>query len=173
MNWNSEKKNNIFLLYSRISLPLPNNSIIINLSQLGQYKYETLMKFKGIIHLPYEASTMSIFEHISSEIPMFFPSKKFLKHLWGKNVIPHQMNYWKHNQNGIIPHYLNSTQNYDFWIERADYYDIEGYYYFDSFEHLLKILTNFKDELYEVRKEFIRKRKINIIDIYNSLNILN
>ena len=83
------------------------------------------------------------------------------------------MNYWKHNQNGIIPHYLNSTQNYDFWIERADYYDIEGYYYFDSFEHLLKILTNFKDELYEVRKEFIRKRKINIIDTYNSLNLVN
>ena len=169
MKWNSENTNNNFLLYSRISLPIQSNNIIINLSQLGRYKYETLMKFKGIIHLPYEASTMSIFEQISSEIPLFFPTKKFLKNLWEKNLIPNQMNYWKHHNHGNIPNYLNSTLDCDFWIKRADYYDIEGYYYFDSFEHLLKILTNFKDELYEVRKEFISKRKLNIIDNYNSL----
>jgi len=35
---------------------------------------------------------------------------------------------------------------------------------------VLNVVTNIKDE---VRKEFIRKRKINIIDIYNSLNLVN
>ncbi|MCJ7767674.1 hypothetical protein MUP79_04735, partial [Candidatus Bathyarchaeota archaeon] len=36
---------------------------------------------KGIIHMPYECSTMSIFEQYSANVPLFFPSKSFLKEL--------------------------------------------------------------------------------------------
>ena len=167
MRWNPENTNKKFLLYSEI-LRL-NNSMIINRTDLGRYNYDTLMEFNGIIHFPYEASTMSIFEQISSEIPLFFPSKNFLKHLWENNIINKQMNYWIHNNPSIIPDYLKETENCDFWIERADYYDIDGIYYFDSFEHLYQMLEHFKDELYEVRKEFIRKRKIKIINDYKQI----
>ena len=167
MRWKPENTKNKFLLYSQ-TLQI-NNHMIINRTQLGRYNYDTLMLFKGIINFPYEASTMSIFEQISSEIPLFFPSKKYLKHLWENNIIKNQMNYWIHNKTGIIPNYLKETQNYDFWIEKADYYDIDGVYYFDSFEHLYQMLEHFKDELYEVRKEFIRKRKIKIINDYKQI----
>jgi hypothetical protein len=169
MQWNPRNTNDKFLLYSNIILPLSTNNSIVHRSQLGQYKWDTIMSFKGIIHFPYEASTMSIFEQISSEIPIFFPSKKFLKHLWENNLIPSQMNYWKHNQNSIVPHYLITIQNLDFWIENADYYDIEGYYYFDSFEYLFNMIETFNDELYETRKNFIRERKKHIIDSYSKI----
>jgi hypothetical protein len=166
MRWNPAKTNNKFLMYSG---DLPSKKInITKRSELGQFNWTTLMEFKGIVHLPYEASTMSIFEQISSEIPLFFPSKSFLKILWEENRINHQMNYWKHN-NGNTPSYLVQTNNCNFWIERADYYDIEGIYFFDSFEHLYQILENFKDELYEIRKEFIRNRKIKVLTDYSNL----
>ena len=170
MNWDPKKINinsGKFLVYTG---QLPNKPNIIHRDQLGNYKWEVLMTFNGIIHLPYETSTMSIFEQISSEIPLFFPSKMFLKHLWENKKIKQLMNYWSHN-NCSMPAHLESTQNIDFWIERADYYDIEGYYYFDSIEHLFTLLDNFKDELYEIRKEFIRKRKIKVIDDYKTILI--
>jgi hypothetical protein len=62
------------------------------------------------------------------------------------------MNYWIHNKTSIIPYYLKETKNYDFWIEKADYYDIDGVYYFDSFEHLYQMIEHFRDELYEERE---------------------
>ena len=166
MLWNPEKNNNKFLLYSG-DIPLKHHKII-NRSEIGRFKWENLMEFKGIIHLPYEASTMSIFEQISSEIPLFFPSKSFLKYLWENKIINHQMTYWNHN-NCITPSYLSQTNNCNFWIERADYYDIEGIYYFDSFEHLYQIVENFKDELYEIRKDFIKNRKEKVVADYTNL----
>ena len=170
MKWNPINTSNKFLLYSG---NLPNNNNIIHRSQLGRYKWDILMKFKGIIHLPYEASTMSIFEQISSEIPIFFPSKSFLKHLWENKLVHHQMNYWSHHSHGKIPQYLEITKNVDFWIERADYYDLEGYYYFNSIEDLFHMLANFKDELYEIRREFIKQRFIKTINSYKKLLITN
>jgi hypothetical protein len=112
---------------------------------------------------------MSIFEHISSEIPLFFPTKRFLKYLWEHDLIGQQVNYWKHFENCQIPKYLESIQDFDFWIDKADYYDLEGYYYFDSFEELINLLTNFKDNLYEVRKAFIQKRKLKVYEDYKVL----
>jgi hypothetical protein len=174
MKWDIEKTNNKFLLYEshlsdNILYILNNTDLIIKRKDLGLFKWDTIMNFKGIIHLPYESSTMSIFEHISSEIPIFFPTKEFLTYLWNNNIIPHQMNYWKHNNNTVIPTYLQSTQDINFWINRADYYDLEGYYYFNSFEELNNMLLNFKDDLYEVRKAFIKQRKFKIYDNYKKI----
>jgi hypothetical protein len=164
MSWNPANTNNKFLLYTG-SLPFENNNIIYR-SSIGNFTWDSLMYFNGIIHLPYEASTMSIFEHISSEIPLLFPTRRFLKYLWDNNLIRNQMNYWKHNNDTVIPNYLQETSNNHFWIENADYYDITGYYYFDSFEELNNMVCNFKDVHYDIRKEFIKERKENILKQY-------
>ena len=170
MQWNPAQTNGMFLLYTG-NLPMLQMSEhhIVHRSVLGRYQWSELMSFKGLIHFPYEASTMSIFEQISSEIPLFFPSKAFLKMLWENNQTPQQMNYWQHKRNGIIPEYLKSTKTCDFWLDRADYYDLEGYYYFDSFEHLYTLLDNFTDPLYAVRKDFIHTRKIKALEDYKQL----
>lgn len=166
MRWNPNNTNNKFLLYTG-SLPFENNNIVCR-SSIGHFTWDSLMLFKGIIHLPYDSCSMSIFEHISSEIPLFFPTKKFLKYLWDNNLITNQMNYWKHNSNTIIPDYLKETINNNFWIENADYYDITGYYYFDSFEELNYMVSNFKDVHYDIRKEFIKERKEMALQKYES-----
>jgi hypothetical protein len=172
MKWNPNKNINKFLLYSgKLPENLNTNNLIISREKLGRFKWDTLMEFNGIIHFPYEASTMSIFEHTSSEIPLFFPTKRFLSYLWKNNIIKQQVNYWKHYQHSNIPKYLEPIQDLDFWIEKADYYDLEGYYYFDSFEELINMLQNFKDDLYEVRKAFIEKRKHVVYDNYKKLFI--
>lgn len=169
MQWNQEKHNNRFLLYTG---NIPNISgNIVHRHQIGRYTWNSLMQFNGIIHLPYEASTMSIFEHISSNIPLFFPSKTFLIQLWSNTTTGKQMNYWSHHGTPM-PEYLQSTKFDKFWVENADYYDIEGYYYFDSFDHLNKMLSNFKDVLYDVRKEFTDKRKSEVL-IAHKNNLLN
>ena len=170
MKWNPEKNINKFLLYSgKLPENLNTNNLIITREQIGRFKWESIALFKGIIHFPYEASTMSIFEHISSEIPLFFPTKRFLSYLWKNNIVGQQVNYWKHFENCQIPKYLESIQDLDFWIERADYYDLEGYYYFDSFEELNDMLQNFKDDLYDIRKTFIEKRKKKAYDDYKKI----
>lgn len=157
---------NQFLLYSGENC-LENHPIIKKKSNLGKFNWSDIGKFRGIIHIPYEASTMSIFEHISAGIPLFFPTKRFLKELWETKQTHFQCNYW-----GETPKYLSITESYDFWLERADYYYIKGYYYFDSFKELFEMLENFKDNKKEERVEFLKQRKDNVIDFWNSIRFL-
>lgn len=169
MKWDNTKPHNKFLLYSG---EINNNNLhpsIIKRKDIGRFSYEELMNYKGIIHIPYEASTMSIFEHISSGIPLFFPSKQFLFELWSSGNAYFQSNYWKLFANTNTPDYLESTNDYKFWIENADYYNIEGIYYFDSFEHLFSILDTFEDNLYSIRIQYIENRKNNTINEWNTI----
>jgi len=161
MKYDPLSENTKFLLYSG---NIPYNKYIVDKSTLDKgYKWNTLMNFKGIIHIPYEASTMSIFEQISSGIPLFFPTKRFLHELW--NSGSHKAsNYWVNP-----PEYLISTLDDNFWIERADYYYIEGSYYFDSFDELFGMLENFIDTKYIERIRFIKKRYIDTLNQYKTL----
>ena len=127
------------------------------------YKWQDLANYKGIIHIPYEASTMSIFEHLSSGIPLFFPTKQFLKALWDSGT-EKQMNYW-----GQPPEYLEQTKYDEFWLERADFYEFEGIYYFDSYAELFALLENFEDTKYDTRIEYIETRKKQVYEKYIEL----
>ena len=42
------------------------------------YKWQEVADYKGVIHIPYNASTMSLFEQYASNIPLFFPTLEFL-----------------------------------------------------------------------------------------------
>lgn len=154
-----------FLLYSGESCV--NHPLIKKRSELGRFNWEELGRFKGIIHIPYEASTMSIFEHISSGIPLFFPTKELLKKLWDTKKTGFQSNYWGED----LPDYLSSTKYYDFWLDNADYYQLKGYYYFDTFDNLFKMLENFKDEKREERLTFIKDRREYITTFWNTIKL--
>ena len=41
------------------------------------HSYQNYFDFKGIIHIPYQISTMSIFEQYTANVPLFFPRKSF------------------------------------------------------------------------------------------------
>jgi hypothetical protein len=162
MAWKEDRQTK-FLIYSGEA---PDHPLITKRTSLPiGYSWQELMKFKGIIHIPYEASTMSIFEQISSGIPLFFPTKRFLQELW--NMGQHKgMNYW-----GKTPSYLEMTERDSFWIQRADYYSLEGSYYFDSFEDLFQMLSSFVDTLVPERRKFIEERKEFVLSAYKEIGL--
>lgn len=158
MKWDPLKTNGRFLVYTG---EIPEHRLIEKRAQ--SYPWSYLMNFEGIIHIPYEVSTMSIFEQISSGIPLFFPTKEFLKELWLKGQKKY-MNYW-----GDPPSYLVKTKTDDFWLDRADYYLIEGAYYYNSFSELFTILENFSDYKYDQRISYNTLRKKTVIKTYEQI----
>ena len=163
--WDSSNVLNKFLLYSGELPKYP--EYIINKTDIGKYDWNDLMIFKGIIHIPYEVSTMSMFEQVSAEIPLFFPTREFLKELWAKKNVRFDCNYWKKFGHIEPPDYLKETNSINYWIDRAYFYEIKGYYYFESFEHLYEMLENFKDSKYFERIEYVRNR--NVLDKWKKI----
>jgi hypothetical protein len=101
----------------------------IHKQQLGfGYPWSLICEFKGIIHIPYEISTMSLFEHYTSCIPLIIPTKRLLKKI--SSCLQTLSIY---GMNG----------NINEWIENADFYDTENMpyiTYFDSLQQLQLIL---------------------------------
>jgi hypothetical protein len=115
--------------------------LITNKSELGTpFKWSDLSQFRGIIHIPYEISTMSMFEHFSAGIPLFFPSKKFMLESF---LIQSVSAYWKAD----LPKELAPMANKSVWLELADFYEVfrsPNVHYYDSFSHLFELLTLFR-----------------------------
>jgi hypothetical protein len=148
--------NNTFLLYHG---DLPNHNLVTKKSDLPQpFKWSDLCNFKGIIHFPYEISTMSMFEHFTAGIPLFFPSIKYME----ENVAIQSVSaYWKED----LPDLLSMFKDKKIWLENADMYKVfnksPNVYFFDSIEHLFALLENFeyKDDHNKIRKhkKYVRR----------------
>ena len=123
-----------------------------------RYKWQELAEYKGVIHIPYNISTMSIFENYTSCIPMFFPSLDFMLRLrksFGSHGILNQLSWrevWGLKPDAMLPpsrniRDLNKYGDIDEekpWIELADFYDEEWMpyiNYFDSFPELSNLLA--------------------------------
>jgi len=117
----------------------PEHPLITHKSTLGRFEWPVLGEFRGIIHIPYEVSTMSMFEHYIAGIPLFFPSKKYMSdtiHLQSVSA------YWK-----TLPSDLAFFSEKSAWIDLADFYEVfksPNVYLFDSFEHLVSLLESFE-----------------------------
>lgn len=109
----------------------------------GRYSWSDLYNFKGLIIIPYEISTMSIFEYYSANMPLIFPSKTFLKTLIKQGKVSLASRYFKYKD---YPKELNEPLGKDYinwWVDRADFYnDMKYVTYFDSFEEIPNILNN-------------------------------
>lgn len=115
------------------------------------YAWQELYDLKGVVHFPYQVSTMSLFEQYSANVPVFFPTKEFLfklHQLYPKGILCH-LSFLREPDFLARPRALNDLNNVmnlevvRRWIEWADYYDTENMpyiQYFDSFEHLHKLL---------------------------------
>ena len=115
------------------------------------YEWSLLCEFRGIIHIPYEISTMSIFEQYASCIPLIIPTKRFLKRMGTLiSVDAYEI--------------LGSSKfsDVDEWIERADFYDEDNMpyiSYFDSWEELNTLLDRIDtQEITRLMAEWNTKR---------------
>tara|TARA_R110001583_G_scaffold194636_1_gene366034 strand:+ start:1422 stop:2504 length:1083 start_codon:yes stop_codon:yes gene_type:complete len=179
--YNPERENYIYSSLLPVETMGYDNLIIPKNRALPQgYDWKDLSKFKGIVHIPYCPSTMSIFENYTSSIPMFFPSYKFmlmLRDAYGKNGVLNQMS-WREVNNlkpgSIIPfdnkagtitdinNYGNINDEKE-WIKLSDFYDEEWMpfiQYFDSFSDLKYLLrTTNTQEISDNMKSFNELRK--------------
>jgi len=120
-----------------------------------RYKYADLAAHQGIVHLPYQVSTISIFEQYHMNIPLFFPSKELLLKWsmerwvvrertlpWMKRD-PRPYTFSPHPSQSHVP---SPNDNDDaeavaYWLQFADYYYLLPHItYFDSAEHLAELL---------------------------------
>jgi hypothetical protein len=127
-----------FLFYNDMMIKHP---LITNKSELGQpFKWSDLSQFRGIIHVPYEVSTMSMFEHFSAGIPLFFPSKRFMQESFPLSSVKA---YW----DAHLPKDLAPMADKSAWLAHADFYEVfhsPNVHYYDSFPHLFELLTSFR-----------------------------
>jgi hypothetical protein len=142
-------KKNEFIINNNYNIPEQNNIYNKHSKLSGGYKWQELYDFKGIIHMPYEISTMSIFEQYSANIPLFFPSKEYLKKLLASGSYSFNSRYTKLSGNCSYPEQLTIALNdnswIDFWVDKADYYDEENMKYinyFDNNDHLINVLNS-------------------------------
>ncbi|HSX13421.1 MAG TPA: hypothetical protein VLE96_03265 [Chlamydiales bacterium] len=124
--------------------------LIQNANLPERYRWPKLYDFKGIVHFPYQVSIMSLFEQYTANVPLFFPSKDFMRALRGMysgrilSAISYYYLYSVAPPN--VPGDLNHTydpQVLNFWLDSADFYDEENMpyiQYFDSYDHLKTLL---------------------------------
>lgn len=176
--WNPQRDE--FLQYGFTNLNLGSN--IIHKDSLGKYKWDEITKFKGIILIPYNVSTMSLFEYYTSNIPLFCPSKKLMNELYTKSLVLSQLTW---NQTfslrpGSVIDCLRTNDPNDYikfeiiseWINYSDFYNEEWLpyiTYFDTFEELKDKLQNVN--LFEISKKmetYNQQRKKKVYDFWKT-----
>ena len=170
-----------FLIYSSLKNEykhLTNLQNVIDINQIKPYNYMDLIKAKAIIHIPYEISTMSIFEHYSMNIPMIFPSKTFIKKIYKDNMLNFYGSYANLFNTKVYPENLESLLGQNWFeniVEYADYYDVNNMpyiTYFNSFEELPFILNSIDfNKISDKMKEFNLKRRLKVLKQWSQLLI--
>jgi hypothetical protein len=114
-----------------------------NIEFLGDSKsvsYPTLGKYKFIVHLPYDVTTMSVFEHYAAGIPLLFPTPRFFMDISERYPSDFRSQYWFHRGRTSYPSYLKHSHqrgSATWWCSRADFYTtMASINYFDSFDDL-------------------------------------
>lgn len=122
------------------------------------YRWSTLAEYRGVVHAPYNASLMSLFEQYTSAFPLLVPTRSFLRRLYGAHRDEGILSELSFNAverlppGSAIPYGGDADPNaYDDvdavmqWIELADFYDPDGMphiTYFDSSEELAERLVS-------------------------------
>lgn len=140
-----------FLLDSRELTFRLRQARLVHKSTLGRYQWSDLVRYAGIVVIPYNVSVMSVFEYYTACIPLFFPSKKFCLELYrqyaGLGVLSEVS--WLQVQETSAPpaiHGGDADPNLtgqvgvlEHWINFCDWYD-EGWMphitFFESFSDL-------------------------------------
>ena len=163
-----------FIIKESLGLNLKNifkhPELIQNKQLASRYKWQELYDFEGVIHIPYQVSTMSLFEQYSANIPLFFPSKDFLLNLhyaYPGRVLS-QLSFLQVLRKPL-PREKNNPDNISDkamlrkWVDYADFYDVENMpyiQYFSSFDDLEYLLTTSNLQLISKKmEEHNQKRK--------------
>lgn len=142
---------NQYIIHDRSEIEVP-GGMCISLGAIRdgawRYSWEDLYSYKGTIHLPYHNGSMSIFEHYTANMPMFFPTKAYAKQLFYQGKMFSDLTFYKINKmpepdDINNPNSLRNPAVLDMWVDTCDFYDTENMkhiQYFDSPSHLAHLL---------------------------------
>lgn len=140
-----------FLLDSKMPPVRLRNYSLVHKKSLGTFKWTDLMKYAGIVVIPYNASVMSVFEYYTACIPLFFPTGKFCMELYrhfpdfGVLSELSWLQVWNVGERAVLSTGEHDANRYmepgivEDWIRYSDWYDDEWMphiTYFDSFADL-------------------------------------
>lgn len=122
-----------------------------------------LDKYTAVIHLPYNVSTMSIFQQTAANIPVWVPSARLLQELWEDTREPSELSWTlfaEGTEKDASP--LDSARKRDVverWVKHADFYFQETMgciLTFDSIEDLESRIQ--KQDYNDLIKESMEKQ---------------
>jgi hypothetical protein len=144
----------------------------------GRYDYADLAQHPAILHLPYQVSIMSLFEHYRMAIPIIAPSVRLLtewqmtvgmvsERTWDmvlRGTIPSGSVIGRHPDASDVPFDPNDETNRDavaYWLAMSDYHTFPHIILFDSWDHLAQLLktVDFRDVSRRMAEENARLEK--------------
>jgi hypothetical protein len=127
-------------------------------------------KYAAIIHIPYNVSTMSMFEQARAGIPTWVPSKKLLGALWNSPTEHTELSWYAFERDKLaaapLPERIDRPEVVAEYLERTDFDDILGcsVLRFDCAADLCGRIdvTDYDAVISQAHAEYVRKRS----DIY-------
>ena len=138
------------------------------------YSWQDLYGYKAIVHVPYEMSTMSIFEQLSAGVPLFFPTKRF----YAECIMNGKMNLISRYAQQTAPAALKDFfTSLDIWFNGADFYEqgdhftFKFVYYYDSFEDMVVQAERFEEtaEVQQARRTWLFERRLTVLAEWKKL----
>lgn len=159
--------------YIRCKYILEDNveSQAILLSQHGKYLPEGYLdQYTAVVHIPYNISTMSMFEQVRANIPIWVPSKRLMKELWSNTEEPNELSWTVFvpgsEKNASTMDNVRNPEVIQRWLDAADFYNPEVLplaLTFDSIDEFLqKVLTTDYQALMDKAEETQQIRRENI-----------
>jgi len=133
-----------------------------------EHKLGDLVAHRGIVNLPIQPSMMSIYEQYRMNIPLFFPSRDLLVEWQLNRNILTEINIYFGGGTSFrpiasqrhVPHpYVVQLDSAAYWLPLADWYSLPHVFYYDSFEHLARILNDVTDD--ELRRTSRQMKQYN------------
>lgn len=130
-------KRDEFLLYDGSRKWQIDNTV--NRYDMHPHTWSDIQSFRGIIHIPYNFSTMSIFEQYTACIPLFVPSKDLLLKMHKQGMAALNECFWSKTQNGKY-----GFDTIEDSLDLADYYS-------DAFPNIITFdnLAQLEDKMYD------------------------
>lgn len=133
--------------------------------------------YTAVIHIPYNVSTMSIFQQVAANIPVWVPSKRLLQELWTNPKECNELSWTVFSEGSeVSASFLDQARNPEAvkcWIETADFYDnriSDCIFTFDSIEELVnRIFTVDYQTAMTKNQEAFLKRQENVIATWEML----
>lgn len=101
--------------------------------------------YAAVIHIPYNISTMSMFQQVRANIPIWVPSKRLLAKLWADSREPNELSWTVFAPGSELnASTMDNVRRHDViqrWLDLADFYNpdiLPLVFQFDSLEELVE-----------------------------------